>query len=137
MTKGNSRGVRVEGRDVLYGDEDITVYAAEGMEALRQDGGHLIIVVDRHMESVNEMVSAGSRRGANWADECASGPSDIPLLSHIIDTGRRLLKTSSPATGPAVTVRFVGTLVSKYLPAWLVCSSSYEASRQEAPTDRS
>lgn len=66
MTKGNSRGVRVEGRDVIYGDEDITVYAAEGREALRQDGGHLIIVVNRHMESVNEMVSAGPRRDATW-----------------------------------------------------------------------
>lgn len=61
MAKGKGRGVRVEGRDVLYGDEDITVYAAEGKEALRQDGGQLIIVVNRHMESVNEMVSASIR----------------------------------------------------------------------------
>lgn len=34
----------------------------------------------------------------------------------MIDTAKRLLKTSSPETGPSVTVRFVGTLVSAYLP---------------------
>lgn len=41
----------------MYHDKDITVYKAEGKERLCQDGRHIIIVVNEHLQSVYEFVS--------------------------------------------------------------------------------
>lgn len=45
------------GREIVYHDKDITVYKAEGKERLCQDGRHIIIVVNEHLQSVYEFVS--------------------------------------------------------------------------------
>jgi hypothetical protein len=47
----------VEGREIIYSDEDITVYPAKGKESLCPDGKHLIVVLNRHLESVYDLVS--------------------------------------------------------------------------------
>ncbi|KLT42784.1 hypothetical protein CC85DRAFT_73620 [Cutaneotrichosporon oleaginosum] len=41
---------------IIYRDDDITVYPAEGKEALCADGRHLIIVLNRHLLSVYDLV---------------------------------------------------------------------------------
>ncbi|KAK1924162.1 hypothetical protein DB88DRAFT_489305 [Papiliotrema laurentii] len=94
--------VLVAGREVLYWDDEITVLRASGKERLCGDGRHLIVVLNRHVQSVYDL-----------------SPADIPLLSHVLDTSRRIL-TRSPVT-PAeaekgkeaggVRVGFVGTLL--------------------------
>lgn len=54
---GRRTGNRVGGREIVYHDKDITVYKAEGKERLCQDGRHIIIVVNEHLQSVYEFVS--------------------------------------------------------------------------------
>ena len=53
----NGNGGRGLGREILYHDESITVFPARGKETLCKDGRHLIIVVNRHLESIYELVS--------------------------------------------------------------------------------
>jgi hypothetical protein len=48
--------MNVGGRDILYHDEEITVYPAVGKERLCSDGRHLVVVVNRHLESVYDLV---------------------------------------------------------------------------------
>ncbi|ODN79840.1 hypothetical protein L202_03734 [Cryptococcus amylolentus CBS 6039] len=100
---GRRTGNRVGGRDIVYGDKDITIYKAEGKERLCQDGRHLIIVVNEHLQSVYEF-----------------GASDIPLLSHIIDTAVQILNSAASASlddeergkeKDKVQVGFVGSLM--------------------------
>lgn len=56
---GSSRSAPLStgGREIIFQDADITVYPAEGKEALCSDGKHLIIVINQHAESVYELVS--------------------------------------------------------------------------------
>lgn len=42
---------------IIYRDDDVTIYPAEGKEALCPDGRHLIVVLNRHLTSVYELVS--------------------------------------------------------------------------------
>ncbi|WVQ72553.1 hypothetical protein IAR50_002110 [Cryptococcus sp. DSM 104548] len=100
---GRRTGNRVGGREIVYGDKDITIYKAEGKERLCQDGRHLIIVVNEHLQSVYEF-----------------GASDIPLLSHIIDTAAQILGSAASASlddeergkeKDKVQVGFVGSLM--------------------------
>ncbi|OWZ81273.1 hypothetical protein C365_00245 [Cryptococcus neoformans Bt85] len=77
---GRRTGNRVGGREIVYHDKDITVYKAEGKERLCQDGRHIIIVVNEHLQSVYEF-----------------GASDIPLLSHILDTAAQILNSAAAA----------------------------------------
>lgn len=42
---------------IIYRDDDVTIYPAEGKEALCRDGRHLIIVLNRHLSSVYDLVS--------------------------------------------------------------------------------
>ncbi|WWC89404.1 uncharacterized protein L201_004328 [Kwoniella dendrophila CBS 6074] len=66
------------GKEIVHQDSEVTVYKAEGKEKLCSDGKHLIIVVNKHVESVYEF-----------------GPSDVPLLSHIIELSHRLLLSTT------------------------------------------
>ncbi|KIS01196.1 hypothetical protein L804_01070 [Cryptococcus deuterogattii 2001/935-1] len=100
---GRRTGNRVGGREIMYHDKDITVYKAEGNERLCQDGRHIIIVVNEHLQSVYEF-----------------GASDIPLLSHILDIATQLLNSAAAATGDDVErgkgkeklqVGFVGSII--------------------------
>ncbi|EAL23576.1 hypothetical protein CNBA2230 [Cryptococcus deneoformans B-3501A] len=77
---GRRTGNRVGGREIVYHDKDITVYKAEGKERLCQGGRHIIIVVNEHLQSVYEF-----------------GASDIPLLSHILDTAAQILNSVAAA----------------------------------------
>lgn len=52
----SGRIVRVGEREIVYRDQDITVYPAVGKERLCSDGRHLIIVVNQHVESVYHLV---------------------------------------------------------------------------------
>ena len=47
----------VLGREILYHDKDITIYPARGKERLCTGGRHLMVVVNRHLESVYDLVS--------------------------------------------------------------------------------
>lgn len=46
----------------MYNDEEITIYRARGKERLTAEGKHLIVVMNRHVESVYDLVS-GALRG--------------------------------------------------------------------------
>lgn len=55
---GTGRNLRhVQGRDILYHDEDITAFAAQGNECLVPEGKHVIVVINQHAESVYQLVS--------------------------------------------------------------------------------
>ena len=56
------RTTQVAGKDVVYNDEEITIYRARGKERLTAEGKHLIVVMNRHVESVYDLVS-GALRG--------------------------------------------------------------------------
>ena len=62
-TEGRRLPLVVAGRDVLYFDDDITVYAAKGKERLCAEGSHLIMVVNRHIGQVYDLVGSYSRLG--------------------------------------------------------------------------
>jgi hypothetical protein len=51
------RSVKVGEREIIYRDQDITVFPAIGKERLCSDGRHLIIVMNQHVESVYNLVS--------------------------------------------------------------------------------
>lgn len=46
----------VSGHRIIYRDDAITVYPAEGKEALCPSGRHLIIVINRHLTNVYDLV---------------------------------------------------------------------------------
>ncbi|KAL0250523.1 hypothetical protein I308_102701 [Cryptococcus tetragattii IND107] len=101
--EGWRTGSRVGGREVVYHDKDITVYKAEGNERLCQDGRHIIVVVNEHLQSVYEF-----------------GASDIPLLSHVLDTAAQILNSAAATAGNDVErgtgkeklqVGFVGSII--------------------------
>jgi hypothetical protein len=48
--------MNVGGRDIVYHDDEITVYPAVGKERLCSDGRHLVVVLNRHIESVYDLV---------------------------------------------------------------------------------
>ncbi|WVQ82292.1 hypothetical protein IAT38_004420 [Cryptococcus sp. DSM 104549] len=77
---GGGGGNRVGGREVVYQDREITVLRAEGKERLCADGRHLIVVLNEHMESVYDLSA-----------------SDIPILSHILDTATQILRSAAAA----------------------------------------
>jgi hypothetical protein len=54
---GMGRTVRIGEREIVYRDQDITVFPAIGKERLCSDGRHLIVVMNQHVESVYELVS--------------------------------------------------------------------------------
>ncbi|OCF40344.1 hypothetical protein I317_05846 [Kwoniella heveanensis CBS 569] len=82
-TGGNGMGsVDTGGKEVVFQDGNITIYRAEGKERLCSGGKHLIVVINRHLESVYGL-----------------GPSDVPLLGHIIDTSRQILTSSVTSSG--------------------------------------
>ncbi|WWC94100.1 hypothetical protein V866_000938 [Kwoniella sp. B9012] len=70
--------VNTNGKEVVYQDSQVTVYKAEGKERLCSDGKHLVVVLNKHVENVYEF-----------------GPSDVPLLSHIIDLSHQLLSSTA------------------------------------------
>ncbi|ORY34079.1 hypothetical protein BCR39DRAFT_518376 [Naematelia encephala] len=70
------------GREVLYKDEDITVVRATGKERLVDGGRHLLVIINKHLESVYDL-----------------GPSDVPLLSRILELARHILTSIPPAPG--------------------------------------
>jgi hypothetical protein len=51
------RTVRIGEREIVYRDQDITVFPAIGKERLCSDGRHLIVVMNQHVESVYQLVS--------------------------------------------------------------------------------
>lgn len=53
---GPSRGTSSGRREVVYHDADITIYPAVGKERLCEGGKHLVVVVNRHLESVYDFV---------------------------------------------------------------------------------
>lgn len=53
---GVGRTVRIGEREIVYRDQDITVFPAIGKERLCSDGRHLIIVMNQHLESVYNLV---------------------------------------------------------------------------------
>ena len=55
-----------EGREIVYHDQEITVYPATGKESLCDGGRHLIVVVNDHLESVYDFVSP------SWKPWCCS-----------------------------------------------------------------
>ncbi|BEI79888.1 hypothetical protein CcaverHIS002_0104170 [Cutaneotrichosporon cavernicola] len=69
---------------IIYRDADMTIYPAEGKEALCADGRHLIVVLNCHLTSVYDL-----------------GPADVPLLSKIISTTQRLLLDRAAPTASA------------------------------------
>ncbi|WVQ99351.1 hypothetical protein IAU59_006484 [Kwoniella sp. CBS 9459] len=83
---GGSGSVDTGGKEVVFQDGDLTIYRAEGKERLCGGGNHLIVVINRHLENVYDL-----------------GPSDVPLLGHIIDTSRHILAacSSGEASGGA------------------------------------
>ena len=54
---GMGRTVRIGEREIVYRDQDITVFPAIGKERLCSDGRHLIVVMNQHVESVYQLVS--------------------------------------------------------------------------------
>nr|ODN88297.1 hypothetical protein L203_02906 [Cryptococcus depauperatus CBS 7841] len=85
VPSGRRGGRRVGGRDIIYHDKDITVYRAENNERLCDGNKHIIIVVNEHLQSVYEF-----------------GASDIPLLSHILDTATQILHSAAAASNADV-----------------------------------
>ncbi|WRT66285.1 uncharacterized protein IL334_003238 [Kwoniella shivajii] len=69
-----TRRSNASGKEVVHQDSEVTVYKAQGKESLCSDGKHLIVVLNKHLENVYDL-----------------GPSDVPLLSHIIELSNRLL----------------------------------------------
>ena len=49
---------KVKGRDVVFADERITVYEAQGKERVTRPGRHLMLVINIHAESVYQFVSS-------------------------------------------------------------------------------
>lgn len=89
-----SRGfgiTRVGEREIVYRDHEITVYPATGKERLCPEGRHLIVVLNRHVESVYDLVSLSETDRPALGLTDRQGPSDIPLLSHILSTAEDLL----------------------------------------------
>ncbi|KAL7421748.1 hypothetical protein Q5752_003519 [Cryptotrichosporon argae] len=88
----------VGARQVVYHDADITAYPAEGRERLAER--HIVVALSRHVQTVYEL-----------------GPSDIPLLSHLLATAQRLLLSAATSdaergvTERDIRVGFVGTLM--------------------------
>jgi len=58
-TLPESAKATVSGREILFQDVDITVYPARGKERLCDGGGHIILVINRHLESVYDFVRPG------------------------------------------------------------------------------
>lgn len=54
--QNNDRKLAVQGREIVFHDEDITIYKASGKERLCADGKHLIAVINRHFEGVYDLV---------------------------------------------------------------------------------
>lgn len=52
----SSRVLNVSGHKVIYRDDIVTVYPAEGKEALCPDGRHLILVLNQHVTNVYNLV---------------------------------------------------------------------------------
>lgn len=53
----SNRVINVGPHKVIYRDDLLTVYPAEGKEALCPEGRHLIIVLNQHLTSVYDLVS--------------------------------------------------------------------------------
>ncbi|KAK8864345.1 hypothetical protein IAR55_001592 [Kwoniella newhampshirensis] len=65
-------------KEAVYHDREITIFRAEGKERLCSDGRHIIVAINRHLESVYDL-----------------GPADVPTLGHMLETARRILLSSS------------------------------------------
>ncbi|KAK4685545.1 hypothetical protein P7C73_g4603, partial [Tremellales sp. Uapishka_1] len=102
-----SQSTLAGGREIVYSDSDITVYKALAKERLCSNGKHLIVVLNRHLESVYDF-----------------GPADITLLSHVLDTSHDLLsplgstlsdgireESGKPKVEDQVRVGFVGSVM--------------------------
>lgn len=119
---GRRTGNRVGGREIVYHDKDITVYKAEGKERLCQGGRHIIIVVNEHLQSVYEFVRFFFfGRVEIGRTDTEKGASDIPLLSHILDTAAQILNSVAAAGDDLESgkgkeklhVGFVGSIISE------------------------
>ena len=51
-----------EGREVVYWDDEITVYKAAGKERLCAEGRHLVVALNQHVEGVYDLVSGPGTR---------------------------------------------------------------------------
>jgi hypothetical protein len=109
--------LHVAGKDVVYHDEEITIYRARGKERLTAEGKHLIVVMNRHVESVYDLASRAGEDTGTKADD--QGPSDVPVLSRMLDTARQVLsfqhgtQASEAERGksPDIRVGFVGSMI--------------------------
>jgi hypothetical protein len=63
----SGRIVRIGEREIVYRDQDITVYPAVGKERLCSDGRHLIIVLNQHVESVYHLVGQFPEDLEKWS----------------------------------------------------------------------
>jgi hypothetical protein len=75
--------MNVGGREIVYHDEEITVYPAVGKERLCSEGRHLVVMVNRHIESVYDLVRPLDTTGIE-----VLSPSTVRNVVH-----RRLLRT--------------------------------------------
>jgi hypothetical protein len=101
----------VAGREILYHDEDITVYPAIGKERLCGEGKHLIVVLNRHVERIYDLVSWLVPKMDIAYVVCYQGVSDVSILSNIVDTATRLLPDATESEkGNEVRIGFVGTI---------------------------
>lgn len=112
--------VKIGEREIVYRDQDITVFPAIGKERLCSDGRHLIIVMNQHVESVYNLVS----RLPDLIEHMlrVQGPSDIPVLSHMLDTARQFLSNLPSSTGdresakqPDLRVGFIGPIMRQWI----------------------
>lgn len=106
---GGAARVNVHGKEILYQDQEILVYLAEGKERLCNDGRHLVIVPKRHVTGVYELVCSFSPNAEY------QGPPDVPLLSHMIEIAHKFLPLYSRDHGRKSEdgrVGFVGNVIS-------------------------
>jgi hypothetical protein len=61
VEEGRSVSVRHAPIEVVFRDNDITVYVAQDKERLCSGGRHLIIILNRHLESVYDLVGVSVR----------------------------------------------------------------------------
>lgn len=89
----SSRVINVGPHKVIYRDDIITVYPAEGKEALCPEGRHLIIVLNQHLTSVYSLVSTRAQQKASLA-------SSTNAFLHSFPESRVTDKSRAPRTFP-------------------------------------
>jgi hypothetical protein len=90
---------------IIYRDDDITIYPAEGKEALCADGRHLIVVLNRHLTSVYELVSRLRQAVLTPRDlqTCRFSPRSSPRHSACCSSAQRLRPRKQSVASPPRT----------------------------------